>query len=70
MSWCDLSFMPPLSFWAVSPLFWCWNIVQTIGLEALSSNGSGGAGFDIGLMYFTDPRFCFGGCKLCWVRKA
>lgn len=55
--------MPPLSFWAVSPLFWCWNIVQTIGLEALSSNGSGGAGFDIGLMYFTDPRFCFGGFK-------
>lgn len=26
-------------------------------------DGSGGAGFELGIMYFTDPRFCFGGCK-------
>jgi len=26
-------------------------------------DGSGGAGFEIGLMYLTDPRFCFGGCR-------
>jgi len=26
-------------------------------------NGSGGAGFELGIIYFTDPRFCFGGCK-------
>jgi len=25
-------------------------------------DGSGGAGFEIGLMYLTEPRFCFGGC--------
>ena len=26
-------------------------------------DGSGGAGFEIGIIYFTEPRFCFGGCK-------
>lgn len=26
-------------------------------------NHSGGAGFEIGFMYLTDPRFCFGGCN-------
>lgn len=26
-------------------------------------DGSGGAGFEIGLMYLTEPRFCFGGCR-------
>ena len=26
-------------------------------------DGSGGAGFEVGLMYLTDPRFCFGGCR-------
>jgi hypothetical protein len=26
-------------------------------------DGSGGAGFEIGVIYFTEPRFCFGGCK-------
>jgi hypothetical protein len=26
-------------------------------------DGSSGAGFELGFMYFTDPRFCFGGCK-------
>ena len=26
-------------------------------------DGSGGAGFEIGIIYFTDARFCFGGCK-------
>jgi len=26
-------------------------------------DGSGGAGFEIGFMYFTEPRFCFGGCR-------
>ena len=26
-------------------------------------DGSGGAGFEIGIMYLTDPRFCFGGCR-------
>ena len=26
-------------------------------------DGSGGAGFELGLMYFTDARFCFGGCR-------
>jgi hypothetical protein len=26
-------------------------------------NGSGGAGFEIGFIYFTEPRFCFGGCR-------
>ena len=26
-------------------------------------DGSGGAGFEIGFIYFTDPLFCFGGCK-------
>lgn len=26
-------------------------------------DGSGGAGFELGIMYFTDPRFCIGGCK-------
>lgn len=26
-------------------------------------DGSGGAGFEVGVMYFTEPRFCFGGCK-------
>jgi hypothetical protein len=26
-------------------------------------NGSGGAGFEIGVIYFSEPRFCFGGCK-------
>jgi hypothetical protein len=26
-------------------------------------DGSVGAGFEIGIIYFTDPRFCFGGCK-------
>lgn len=25
-------------------------------------DGSGGAGFEIGLMYLTEPRFCLGGC--------
>jgi len=25
-------------------------------------NNSGGAGFEIGFIYLTDPRFCFGGC--------
>jgi hypothetical protein len=26
-------------------------------------DGSGGAGFEIGFIYFTEPRCCFGGCK-------
>ncbi len=26
-------------------------------------DGSFGAGFEIGIMYFTDPRFCFRGCR-------
>lgn len=26
-------------------------------------DGSAGAGFELGVMYFTDPRFCFGGCR-------
>lgn len=26
-------------------------------------DSSRGLGFEIGFMYFTDPRFCFGGCK-------
>ncbi len=26
-------------------------------------DGSGGAGFEIGFIYFTEPRFCFGGCR-------
>lgn len=26
-------------------------------------NGNGGAGFELGLMYFTEPRLCWGGCK-------
>lgn len=26
-------------------------------------NGSGGAGFEMGVMYLTKPRFCFGGCR-------
>ena len=26
-------------------------------------DGSGGAGFEIGFIYFTDPRFCWGGCE-------
>ncbi len=26
-------------------------------------NGSGGAGVEFGLMYFTEPRFCFKGCR-------
>lgn len=26
-------------------------------------DGSGGAGFEVGIMYFTDPRFCFRGCR-------
>ena len=26
-------------------------------------DGSYGAGFEIGIMYFTDPRFCFRGCR-------
>jgi len=32
------------------------------GMHSDAFDGSGGAGFEIGLMYFTDPRFCFGGC--------
>lgn len=30
---------------------------------ANSFDGSGGAGVELGVMYFTDPRFCLGGCK-------
>ena len=26
-------------------------------------DGSGGPGVEFGIMYFTDPRFCFGGCR-------
>jgi len=26
-------------------------------------DGQGGAGFELGVLYFTDPRFCFGGCR-------
>lgn len=26
-------------------------------------DGSDGLGFEIGFLYFTDPRFCFGGCR-------
>ncbi len=26
-------------------------------------DGSGGAGFELGIMYLTEPRFCFGGCR-------
>ena len=26
-------------------------------------DGSDGAGFEVGVMYFTDPRFCFRGCS-------
>ncbi len=26
-------------------------------------DGSGGAGFEIGFLYLTDPRFCLGGCR-------
>jgi hypothetical protein len=26
-------------------------------------NHSGGAGFEIGFVYLTEPRFCFGGCR-------
>ena len=26
-------------------------------------DGSGGAGFELGIMYLTDPRFCLGGCR-------
>ena len=26
-------------------------------------DGSGGAGLELGFMYFTDPRFCFRGCR-------
>jgi hypothetical protein len=26
-------------------------------------DGSWGAGFEIGVLYFTEPRFCFGGCR-------
>jgi hypothetical protein len=26
-------------------------------------DGSGGAGIEFGLMYFTEPRFCMGGCR-------
>lgn len=26
-------------------------------------DGKGGAGFELGFLYFTDARFCFGGCR-------
>jgi hypothetical protein len=26
-------------------------------------NGDGGAGFELGVMYFTEPRLCWGGCR-------
>jgi len=26
-------------------------------------DGKGGAGFELGVLYFTDPRFCLGGCR-------
>lgn len=26
-------------------------------------DGDGGAGFELGFLYLTDPRFCFGGCR-------
>lgn len=26
-------------------------------------DGSGGAGFELGVLYLTDPRFCLGGCR-------
>ncbi|GAB3104338.1 hypothetical protein GCM10027217_27640 [Pseudomaricurvus hydrocarbonicus] len=26
-------------------------------------DGSGGAGFEVGIIYFTEPRFCWGGCR-------
>ena len=26
-------------------------------------DGGGGPGFELGFLYFTDPRFCFGGCR-------
>jgi hypothetical protein len=37
---------------------WIW-----AGTYSDAFDGSGGAGFEIGFIYFTDPRFCFGGCK-------
>lgn len=37
---------------------WIWALTY-----ANSFDGSGGAGVELGVMYFTDPRFCIGGCK-------
>ena len=33
------------------------------GTYSNSFNGDGGAGFELGVMYFTEPRLCWGGCK-------
>jgi hypothetical protein len=37
---------------------WIWAATYSDAFD-----GSGGAGFEIGFIYFTEPRFCFGGCK-------
>ena len=37
---------------------WVWAATYSDAFD-----GSGGAGFEIGFIYFTEPRFCFGGCK-------
>ena len=33
------------------------------GTYSNAFDGSGGAGFELGFMYYTDPLFCFGGCR-------
>jgi hypothetical protein len=33
------------------------------GSYSAAFDGSRGAGFELGIMYFTDPIFCFGGCR-------
>lgn len=37
---------------------WIWALTYSDAFD-----GSGGAGLELGFMYFTDPRFCFGGCR-------
>ena len=32
------------------------------GTYSNSFKGDGGAGFELGVMYFTEPRLCWGGC--------
>ena len=31
--------------------------------DAFDGSGRGGAGIEFGIMYYTDARFCFGGCR-------